>query len=167
MQYQNRNSPLPAARSAWRSPLSHIAPCKAFYRLFLLSFILSYSPADEKRLNSEFPWLLFFLIVQHTMAIAFKIRVGALLPEFLTNTLIFRNMFRTAGTISPGLFQPFPHSTNHFCIFIQSNPAHKNASFNTAASQSDDSKPDGPYSPCIDGQPCRRGKRAAWEPDEY
>ncbi len=33
--------------------------------------------------------MLFFLIVQHTMAIAFKIRVDALLPEFLTDTLKF------------------------------------------------------------------------------
>ena len=52
------------------------------------------------------------------MAIAFEVRIGDLLPEFLADTLIILGSFQAAGTVSAGTFQTFTDGLYHFLVFI-------------------------------------------------
>ena len=60
------------------------------------------------------------LIVKHTVTVAFVAGVCNLITEFLTDAFIILGMLQSAGTVSPGSFQPFPDRFDHFLILIQS-----------------------------------------------
>ena len=55
------------------------------------------------------------------MAITLEIRVCHLLPELLTNALIFLCPLQAAGAIAAGALQAVPDGLHHFLIFIQTN----------------------------------------------
>ena len=62
------------------------------------------------------------------MTITLKVRVGNLLPKFLTNALIILGMFHSAGAITTRAFEALFDYFDHFLIFIELN-CHKNHSF--------------------------------------
>ena len=68
------------------------------------------------------------LIIQHTVAIALKIGIRNLLPEFLADALILLCPLQTAGAITAGALQALPDRFHHFLILIQSD-CHKTDSF--------------------------------------
>ena len=53
------------------------------------------------------------------MAVAFEIRIGNLLPEFLTHALIVLGSLQPAGAIATGSFQAIPNGLDHFLVLIQ------------------------------------------------
>ena len=55
------------------------------------------------------------------MAVAFKGRIGDLLPEFLTDAAIFLGMLEPAGTVAPGALQAFPDGFYQFRVRVESN----------------------------------------------
>ena len=61
------------------------------------------------------------LVIKQAMAIALKIRIGDLIPEFLANALILFCALQAARTVSPGTLQAFLNGSHHFFVFIQSN----------------------------------------------
>ncbi len=61
-----------------------------------------------------------FFVVQHTMAIAFKIRIFYFFPEIQTHTFGIFTDFQHAGTMSIFLLQAFTDHFDQFLIFIQS-----------------------------------------------
>ena len=61
-----------------------------------------------------------FFVIQHAVAIAFKVRVRDLLTEFLTDTFIFLRPLQAAGAVSASALEPLLNGGNHFFIFIQS-----------------------------------------------
>ena len=61
------------------------------------------------------------LIVQHTVAIALKIRVCDLLTEFLTDALEFFGLGNPARTVAAALFQSLADACNNLRIVVQSN----------------------------------------------
>ena len=67
------------------------------------------------------------LLIEHAMAVALKIRVGNLLPKFLTDALIVLGAIQSAGAVAAGTLQTFPDGTHHLFILIESN-CHKNTS---------------------------------------
>ena len=52
------------------------------------------------------------------MAIALKIRVFDLFPEFPAHAKIVRRPLSAAGAIAAGPFQAFPHGPDHFFVFV-------------------------------------------------
>ena len=48
------------------------------------------------------------------------LRIGDLLPKFLTNALIFFTAFHPARAIAAGPFQAFPYHLYHFLILVKS-----------------------------------------------
>ena len=55
------------------------------------------------------------------MTVAFEVRIGDLLPEFLADTLIVLGAFQTAGTVAAGALETVTNGLDHFLILIQTN----------------------------------------------
>ena len=53
------------------------------------------------------------------MAIALEIGVSHLLPELLTNALIFLGSFQTTGAVATGALQAFLDHLDHFLVVVQ------------------------------------------------
>ena len=53
------------------------------------------------------------------MAITREIGVCNLLPEFLTNALVFLGSFQTAGAVTTGALQTFFDHLDHFLVIVQ------------------------------------------------
>jgi hypothetical protein len=55
------------------------------------------------------------------VAVAFKVRIGDLLPEFLTDTAILLGMLEPTGTVAPGALQALPDGFYQFRVRVESN----------------------------------------------
>ena len=62
------------------------------------------------------------------MAVALKIRVCDLLPEFLADALILLGTLEAAGAVATGTLEAVFYGLYHFCVFVQSD-SHRNFSF--------------------------------------
>ena len=72
---------------------------------------------------------LFFFVIEHAVAIAFKIRVSDLVTKFLAHTLVFGSSLKAARAVTAGLLQTFLYGIDDFFVFIQTD-------FHGVASQS-------------------------------
>lgn len=54
------------------------------------------------------------LIIKHTVAVALKLRICNLVPEFPTDALVFRTLFREVGAVATGGTQTILNSFYHF-----------------------------------------------------
>ena len=62
------------------------------------------------------------------MAVAFVLRIGDLIPEFLANALIILGPFQAAGAVSTGALETLPNGLDHLLIFVKPN-SHDATSF--------------------------------------
>lgn len=74
--------------------------------------------------------LLFFLVVKHTVAIAFKIGVGNLLLEFGADAFCIIAFFKPAGTVAALLFKTFFYFVNNLLVIVESYLWHFSFSLN-------------------------------------
>ena len=59
------------------------------------------------------------LVIQHTVTISLKFRVGHLLPEFLTDALVFFRPLEPAGAVAAGALEAVPDGLDHFLVGVQ------------------------------------------------
>ena len=59
------------------------------------------------------------------MAVAFKIGIRDLLPEFLANALVFLGTLKAARAVTTGTLQAFLYGLYYFCIFVESDSHRK------------------------------------------
>ena len=62
---------------------------------------------------------LFFLIIKHTVAIAFVIRVGNFFAEILAHAFSILVFHEQAGAIASRAFKAFLYGFDHFFIFVK------------------------------------------------
>jgi len=74
---------------------------------------------------SKIRFLLFFLVIQHAVTVAFKFRVGDLVPEFKAHALVFRRSRQPARTEAPGLLQALLDMANDLRVLVETN-LHRN-----------------------------------------
>ena len=58
-------------------------------------------------------------VIEHTVAVALKIRVGDLILEFLTHTYGCLCAFSAAGTVPAGALESFPDGIDNLLIGIE------------------------------------------------
>lgn len=59
------------------------------------------------------------LVIQHTMAVSFKIWVRNLVPKFLAHAAVFLGPGDTAGAVAAGFFQPLLDGLDNFLVLIE------------------------------------------------
>jgi hypothetical protein len=62
--------------------------------------------------------VVFFLVIQHTVAVAFEIRICYLVTEFLAHAFGVLGHFQSAGTISAPCVESLFHRFNNVGIFV-------------------------------------------------
>ena len=60
------------------------------------------------------------LVIQQAMAKTLEIRVGNLIPELLTDALIFLGTFQTARAITTGALETIFNHLYHFLVIVKS-----------------------------------------------
>jgi hypothetical protein len=61
------------------------------------------------------------LVIQHAVAVAFKFRVGDLVPEFKAHAFIIRRSRQPARTEAAGLLQALLDMANDLLILVETN----------------------------------------------
>ena len=62
---------------------------------------------------------LLILDVKHAVTVTLKIGIRDLLPEFLTDALVFLRPFQAAGAITSGPLQTVFDHLNHFLVIVE------------------------------------------------
>lgn len=68
--------------------------------------------------------LSFFFIIQHTVAVALKIRVVHLLAKFAADTAVFLAALYAAGAVAPRGVQPVFYGAYYFRVAVKAYFAH-------------------------------------------
>ena len=74
------------------------------------------SPASATRTPG---WRLFFLIVEHTMAVALEVGILDLIAELLTHTLVFLRAGEPARAVAAGALEPLLDAGDDLLVLVQ------------------------------------------------
>ena len=69
---------------------------------------------------AAFYTLLFFFVIEVTVAIPLKLRIGYLIAKLLAHTLCLRRFFQTARAIPATRFKPGLNLRDYFLVLIES-----------------------------------------------